>query len=297
MSKSSFVSPEKFKEITFHISQITNKKVSVIRHEIAKKEGYDSVEAYLKKAFELNMKKYSEFDSVFCVFKNGNKKIYFTKEVNQETNIPEIISEMVIGNDAYLSNTWVGNIEGKLVAEGFIDCEGIDESEIKDSVKYYYKNSNSVQAVLFDFIWNSVFEDVNEYAEEMLFYLKEGDESFEIEKEEIESIPTEDVLEESILIKGMPKRIFEMYDENAKQEMTYDESFSSTDMTAQAIQDSYSYVYEEMLKIISNDIYNILGLKQKLYSKKLEVEDVYKIINETKNKHYKENKFYDFVSL
>lgn len=299
MSNYAFTSPEKFKEMTFHISQITNKKVSVIRHEIAKKEGFDSVEAYLKCAFESNFPlPYNVLDSIYMYadVNNGDLKINVSRETDRASSDAEAISLLLIGNDTYLQNAWATEESDKYIADGFMEIEEDTKEEIKESVKYFYENTNSAQKYLFNVLMDFVFEDL-EHETEVMFESFEEDIEYEYEAGEAFSIPNDPIIYGAMEI-ALPNIVFKYYDSEAKGDMMFDESFTTKDMTAQAIADTYQNVMEQLMNKVGNIVIDSVDLKQKVSNRKMEEEDILKSIrNIAKNEKLRANLFYDYVCM
>lgn len=291
MSNYAFTSPEKFKELTFLISEITNTKVSKIRHEIAKKEGFNSVEAYLKMAFQ-NFEKYNDFDNVFSYKKNNEIIIVFNAIGKEKYEKSSEISKFISGSENYIEEACQHRIDEGFLNQGIIKYSSKNEELLKDTLKYYYKNFNSPQKYVFDLIYDKALDELKMIAEEIIFFL-EDNEGFEFERTEDFSFPAE--INED-LKKGLPSMLFKYYDNDLKNKLFNDDDFTTIDITNEAVYETYQETLEKIIKLLCDHIYLIADLEQKTYGKKVDNEHLLKIIEKYKDRNvYKEKMFFNYI--
>ena len=274
-NKLGFTTKDIFKEITNLIYQEAKqgKKLNSIRNDIARKFGYNNINAYLC-AFDENV--IEKFKEEFCniSYDSENGRITFVVngyEYSEHEDIDSLndrCSTDIVGNDVYLMDINYSTNNGLKCVSGYIDTTELDEFDVIEMLSQFTNNWNSYSEQVFNEILDNCksfitenIDEVNSYLatkEESSslnsFILKNGLPSYLATKEEWETDATADhssSLNSFILKNGLPNEILQSINLDVVNELANSQDAWTTDgMEELAIEDTYKYVSEEVLKEI-----------------------------------------------
>jgi hypothetical protein len=273
MQNLSFTSEHNFNEITLFIHhQYTGKKLSLnqIRHNIAEKEGFNSVESYV---IALNNIKKTTLFPLYC----DRTKILF----HSEGNIIEV--ETLISYEDYSDSCGsekqiVYSLFGDdVTVNNYVQAMDIDEktrfistatfdwkykNDTISALSNHYKKYNGIQKYLFDEIIKIVKKHVSNYGLSDLSDFIENSpkqkdlSSYHYDFDEGSQSYFNLELSHEEIISGLPSLLYGIHKNQNYLDMSDDESYTTKDIISQSINDTWNTVAEKLVNKYLEYIYN-----------------------------------------
>jgi hypothetical protein len=275
MQNLSFTSEHQFNEMTLFIHhQYFGKKPSLnqIRHNIAEKEGFNSVEAYviaLNKLFiETPLNLYCNETTV--LFDPETELITVTTLVSDEDysdacGSEQRIAYLLFGDEIY-TNTFTRYLEinnrTRVVNTTVFDWNGENERENIIDYLAQHQKYNSIQKYIFDEVMKIVNKHISDYGlSDLADFIEDGANSDSFSSYEYDfnegsqSYFNIDLSHEHI-ISGLPVSSYQLYENQNNINMDTDENYTSNDIVAQSINDTWNNVAEKLVNKYLEYIFN-----------------------------------------
>jgi hypothetical protein len=274
MNTLSFTSVEAFNKITSTIHFLykgKNKpKLNEIRHEVAKDDGFNSIESYIKALSNLKNEEILFDIHTNIKYCDNDKRIYFSTRLNPdeliEINIDnsEEVAFLIFGEDvgAYAMDLYLDdkslNIgdEAIYVFNCYFEIEDETKNVINEALEIHYNQFKSIQAYVFDDIFECMLSNIFVHELSDIIDDFKGDFSsisYDLDQE----IDVSTHIDNETLIKGLPKSLYAYYSSENMSEMS---EHQPDIVTEQTIIDTSRSAVESLItsyiKLIIEETYN-----------------------------------------
>ena len=289
-------------QFIFYIKERNKPKLNEIRHEVAKDDGFTSVESYINALSKLENKEIlfdTYTDIEYCSI---DERIYFSTRLSSEELVeididnPEQIAFFIFGEnigsyamDLSLDSNTVDN-EMIYIFNCYFDIENAIEDEVNQALKIHYSQFKSIQAYVFDDIFEVITSALCEHQLGDIIDDFKGDIN-DIYYETDQEIDVNTHILNDILIKGLPKSLYAYYSSENMSEMS---DFQPNVITSQTITD----VYRSTIDSLTNSYIKLL--LEETQSNPTYAKNKYSAItihNDNELEQFKSKLFAEYITL